>query len=92
MEVWIWANLRSDFLFMKNQKTNVSVADKIANMYSFMYQFEIEGPEMWKKFNRGKKEKLWFEQEVYNMASQSLNNPLVEHYAKLLEKFTALPE
>jgi len=69
----------------------VSVVDKISNLYSFFNQYEKEGPSIWKKFNRGKDKKLWFEKEVLKMARQNWEHPLVEQFNKLVERLEFLP-
>lgn len=68
----------------------VSIADKIANLHSFFDQYEIEGPALWKKFNRGKKEKVWFEKEVLKMAKENWKSPLLDEYEDLIRKFERL--
>ena len=42
--------------------------------------------EIWKRFNRGKEQKFWFENEVLKMSKQTWKHPLVDEYEKLLEK------
>ena len=64
----------------------VSVADKIANLYSFFEQYEKEGASLWKKFNRGKDKKVWFEKEVLKMAKEQWDHPLLKELEKLIEK------
>lgn len=70
----------------------VSVADKISNLYSFFAQYEKEGPTLWKKFNRGKDKKVWFEKEVVKMAKESWDNPLLSTLESLEHKLELLPE
>lgn len=71
----------------------VSIADKIANLRSFFAQYDKEGPAIWKKFNRGKDKKLWFEKEVLTMAKANWNNPLINELEGLVDKLekTTLP-
>ncbi|MDO8459953.1 MAG: HD domain-containing protein [Nanoarchaeota archaeon] len=70
----------------------VSVADKISNLYSFFAQYEKEGPTLWKKFNRGKDKKVWFEKEVIKMAKETWDNPLLSTLESLEHKLEELPE
>jgi len=44
------------------------------------------GPSIWMKFNRGKKDKLWFEQEVLKMLKANWEHPLIGEYERLLDK------
>lgn len=70
----------------------VSVVDKIANLYSFFEQYKKEGPSLWKKFNRGKDKKVWFEKEVLKMAREDWNHPLVKELEGLIQKLEATNE
>jgi len=64
----------------------VAVADKIHNLESLMIAHAEQGPELWKKFNRGKEQKLWFENEVLKMLKQTWQHPLIDEYESLLEQ------
>lgn len=70
----------------------VSVADKISNLYSFFAQYEKEGPTLWKRFNRGKDKKVWFEKEVIKMVKETWDNPLLSTLESLEHKLEQLPE
>lgn len=70
----------------------VSVADKISNLRSFFEQYEKEGPSLWKKFNRGKEKKVWFEKEVIKMVKETWDNPLLSTLESLEHKLEQLPE
>lgn len=64
----------------------VAAADKIHNLESLLIAHAEQGSELWKKFNRGKEQKLWFENEVLKMLKQTWKHPLVDEYESLLEK------
>lgn len=64
----------------------VAVADKIHNLESLMIAHAEQGPELWKKFNRGKEQKLWFESEVLKMLRETWKHPLIDEYASLLKQ------
>lgn len=64
----------------------VAVADKIHNLESLLIAHEEQGPDLWKKFNRGKEQKLWFENEVLKMLKETWQHPLIDEYEKLLEQ------
>ena len=68
----------------------VAVADKIHNLESLLIAHAEQGPELWKKFNRGKEQKLWFENEVLKMLKQTWKHPLIDEYESLLEQEKAL--
>lgn len=63
----------------------VCIADKIHNLESLLEAYKEQGPEIWKKFNRGKEKKVWFETEVLKMLKETWQHPLIDEYEKLLE-------
>lgn len=64
----------------------VAVADKIHNLESLLIAYVEQGPDIWKKFNRGKEQKLWFENEVLKMLKETWQHPLIDEYESLLEQ------
>jgi (p)ppGpp synthase/HD superfamily hydrolase len=68
----------------------VAVADKIHNLESLLSAHAEQGPDVWKKFNRGKDKKVWYESEVLKMAKETLDHPLVDEYEILIEKVKKL--
>lgn len=70
----------------------VSIADKIANLHSFFAQYEKEGPALWKKFNRGKDKKVWFEKEVIKMAKANWDHELLTELENLVKKLEKTEE
>lgn len=68
----------------------VSLADKIHNMHSLLDAYEQLGPSLWSKFNRGKEDKLWFEESMLAMFRETWNHPLIEEYAELVQKMRTL--
>ncbi len=42
----------------------VSVADKLYNARAILEDYRIFGPEVWKRFKRGRKEQLWYFDEL----------------------------
>jgi len=64
----------------------VATADKIHNLESLLIAYTKQGPSLWKRFDRGKKDKIWFEEQVLKMLKGTWNHPLVKEYEYLLEK------
>jgi (p)ppGpp synthase/HD superfamily hydrolase len=64
----------------------VALADKIHNLESLLTAYEQQGSKLWEKFNRGKEQKLWFENEVLKMLKETWQHPMIEEYEALLEK------
>lgn len=68
----------------------VCVADKIHNLKSLIASHETQGPSIWKKFNRGKENKLWFELNVLKELKKNWNHPLLHEYEQLIEAMKKL--
>lgn len=64
----------------------VAVADKIHNIESLMIVYAKDGPEIWKRFNRGKDKKVWFEKNFLKMIKETWKHPLVKEYEELIKK------
>ncbi len=68
----------------------VSTADKVANLRNLLFAYAQEGPDLWKKFNRGKEKKLWFEESMLAMLKETWQHPLVDEYERLVVQMRAL--
>ena len=68
----------------------VSVADKIHNAESLLATATIQGPAVWALFNRGREQKLWFEELVLTMLRETWEHPLIDEYAQLIEQMKAI--
>ncbi len=68
----------------------VSIADKIHNLKSLLAMHAQKGSETWKAFNRGKEQKLWFEEAMLQMFKETWRHPLVDEYEGLVQKMRLL--
>jgi (p)ppGpp synthase/HD superfamily hydrolase len=68
----------------------VATADKIHNAESLLIGHGEQGIAMWKHFNAGREKKLWFENAMLEMLQETWRHPLVDEYAKLVERMNAL--
>jgi (p)ppGpp synthase/HD superfamily hydrolase len=68
----------------------VSIGDKIHNLQSLLDTHKEQGPSLWSKFNRGKDQKLWFEELMLQTFRDTWQHPLVDEYAELVEKMRTL--
>lgn len=64
----------------------VCLADKIVNIEALIKIYKREGEEVWKRFNRGKDKKLWFEKAVLKMLKENLEHPLLARYEDLIKE------
>lgn len=56
----------------------VSCADQTHNTKSLLTSYQTEGEEVWKRFNAGKEEKLWFARECWKQYSEQLDARFVK--------------
>lgn len=70
----------------------VSVGDKIHNLKSLIDGYEVQGKNIWKKFNRGKEKKLWFENLLLSSLMETWDHPLLDEYEKLLRVVESFEE
>ena len=68
----------------------VSIADKIHNAESIIDFHATKGKEAWTVFNRGKEQKLWFENLVYTEVSRTWSHPMLERYRTLIDVMEGL--
>lgn len=65
----------------------ICVADKIHNLSCLIEAHDRLGKAVWRKFNRGRESKLWFEKQVLAMLRKSWKHPLIDQYERLLDKY-----
>ena len=68
----------------------VATADKIANAESLIAAYEREGSVVWRHFNAGREQKLWFERAMLSMLEESWQHPLVDEYRMCVGKLETL--
>lgn len=66
--------------------------DKIYNLQDLLKAYKKQGPALWSKFNRGKKDKYWFESSVLQMLIETWDHPKLVDYELLVEKMSKLDE
>jgi len=74
------------------QAKAVSCADKIHNLQTLMAALEEYGLGYFEYFHRGPEKKLWFEDHLVMMLSDSWKHPLVNEYNELVDNFVELLE
>lgn len=68
----------------------VSIADKIHNLESLLAAHAVQGPAVWKLFNRGRESKAWFEHTLLSAVQATWSHPLVDEYAQLVLRMDGL--
>ena len=89
-----WENRKRQYVQnIKNAPSEtkaISIADKIHNLESLLSSHAKIGSAVWKKFNRGKEKKMWFENEMLKMFKNNWSHPLIDEYEKLLKEVEKL--
>ncbi len=62
----------------------ISLADKIHNIQSLLFNLEVKGDLAWSSFKQNKDTKIWFEKECLKMFQETFSHPMVAEYEKLI--------
>ena len=65
----------------------VSIADKIHNLEGMVAGYAEMGSDLWKKFNRGKEDQMWFINSTLQALKESWSHPLIDEYEYLVVQF-----
>lgn len=68
----------------------IALADKVHNMENFLGSYKEQGTDLWQKFNCGKDNKVWFEEEALKMFKDSFSHPLIAEYEVQVEEMRSL--
>lgn len=69
----------------------VSAADKIHNLQSILFDYELYGEELWERFNAGKESQLWWYEAVAGVVEQRLpDSPLAVELQRLTTELKAI--
>jgi hypothetical protein len=72
---------------LRNEPKNVqliSAADKLYNARSILDDYRKIGPEIWKRFKRGRKEQLWYFDTVLEIFKSSGENSIVSELGRVV--------
>jgi (p)ppGpp synthase/HD superfamily hydrolase len=64
----------------------VSIADKVHNLESLLASCTVHGPDVWRVFNQGKEQKIWFERAMCEAMQAVWKHPLLDEYAVLVKR------
>lgn len=68
----------------------VSVADKVHNAITLLRELKEKGEVVWSSFNRGREQKLWFENLLISKLKSVWDHPLLDQYEKLVKEIEGL--
>ncbi len=67
----------------------VSVADKVHNATTLLRELQTKGEIVWQSFNRGREQKLWFENLLLTALKEHWQHPLLTEYENLIRAIEA---
>ncbi len=62
----------------------ISIADKLYNARSILEDYRIVGPEIWKRFKRGRKDQLWYLDQLLGVFRKSDLGRITDEYARVI--------
>jgi (p)ppGpp synthase/HD superfamily hydrolase len=68
----------------------VSAADKLYNARAILEDYRNVGPEVWRRFKRGRKEQLWYFNELAKVYEKRGSNRLVGELQRVIFELTKL--
>jgi (p)ppGpp synthase/HD superfamily hydrolase len=63
----------------------ISIADKVHNASNLYNELTQKGNQVWESFNKGKTEKMWFENFLYDSLRSKWTHPLLNKYRDLID-------
>jgi (p)ppGpp synthase/HD superfamily hydrolase len=68
----------------------ISAADKVHNARSILEDYREIGPEIWKRFKRGRGSQLWYFNELLCIFKRSGTNRIVEELERVVDELTRI--
>lgn len=68
----------------------VSAADKLHNARTMVTDLRVHGPELWKRFNAGRDETLWYLESLVEAFREGGTMPIVEELARTVAELRAV--
>jgi (p)ppGpp synthase/HD superfamily hydrolase len=70
----------------------VSLADKIHNARSILFDLRSSGAEIWKRFNGGKSGTIWYYRSLVDVFQEDKFSPMVDELERIVEEIERLAE
>jgi len=68
----------------------ISAADKLYNARAILDDYRVIGPEIWKRFKRGRREQLWYFDELVKIFKAAGTNRVVEELERVVYELGAV--
>jgi (p)ppGpp synthase/HD superfamily hydrolase len=68
----------------------VSASDKLYNARTVLDEYRVIGPEVWKRFKRGREQQIWYFHELLRVFKSAGTNRIVEEFERVVENLEKL--
>lgn len=68
----------------------ISAADKLYNARAILDNYRVIGPEIWKRFKRGRNDQLGYFEELLKIFKAAGTNRMVEEFARVVDELKAV--
>jgi hypothetical protein len=68
----------------------ISAADKLYNARAILEDYREIGPKVWERFKRGRKEQIWYFDELLTIFKSSAGNRIVEELERVVNELRQL--
>jgi (p)ppGpp synthase/HD superfamily hydrolase len=89
-----WLERKTDYLArLRGEELDVqliSAADKLYNARAILDDYRVIGPEIWKRFKRGREDQLHYFDELVKIFKSSGTNRIVEEFGRVAEELRAV--
>lgn len=91
-----WRQRKEDYIAQLRAETDpsirlVSLADKVHNAHSILYDYRRTGRKVWDRFNGGRDGVVWYYQTLLTVFQEGGSSPLVDEFARLVRELEQLP-
>lgn len=91
-----WEQRKKDYLArLRNEQLDtqlISAADKLHNARAMLDDYRRVGPDLWKRFKRGRDQQLWNFNELLKTYSSSGSNRIVEELLRVVRELSQVSE
>ncbi len=71
----------------------IACADKLHNLHSILFDIDVLGETVWRRFNQGKKMQRWYHESVYTSLCENIadegEHPILAEYRELIKQVFA---
>jgi (p)ppGpp synthase/HD superfamily hydrolase len=85
-----WEERKQTYIFrLKDEPANIrliSAADKLYNARTVLDEYRATGPDVWKRFKRGRDPQIWYFREVLRVLKSAGTNRIVQELERVVDE------